>query len=508
MDTPLDFLRNWFPHGRRKDAGEGAQALRRWLDDMAEAPAEEVVASLALRLTPMVAAQGNLHMRLKLIDTFDDIARDLLPALEHEIGNAPLPFSATVQARALAADNLLKALASAYAAIVATMEKRHLASGLAPLAQHAVQHAIIALRRRQLLACRAYAAPSESAWQQLHELFRSGERLGLLGTPRSGLPIEQLYYSALLVAYADPGKFARTDLDTLLECAERGAGLVHLRHPEALHDARHDTPLFVVAPGDAGPGRPLMRTRTVGTPGHLYLDCTNLAATIRSDIGAKARLDMPHTWLLPHASLPMLRTLASMWGAQPTRRYSRMRFKPRADLVVGLLDLSLFLAGAAFRRRQEDTERHGHNGPAVSEWALVDESPDGFGIRYLKGDIGKVEVGDVVGIRPRENSRVQICLVRRVANAGQTRFELGLQNLSPTALVIDLPAANGSKRAKAVLLPRLPAFNNAAGLLSTPGSVPDGLEILYPAGDTRRRLKMAQRIEGNASNEVHLLLPA
>ena len=41
------------------------------------------------------------------------------------------------------------------------------------------------------------------------------------------------------------------DLDTLLECAERGAGLVHLR-PAGLDDARHDTPLFVVVSGDAG----------------------------------------------------------------------------------------------------------------------------------------------------------------------------------------------------------------------------------------------------------------
>ena len=176
--------------------------------------------------------------------------------------------------------------------------------------------------------------------------------------------------------------------------------------------------------------------------------------------------------------------------------------------VVGLLDVSLFLSGGAFRRRNSDGERRGISSPAVSEWALVDESPDGYGIRYLRGDIGNVEVGDIVGIRPRESSHVQICLVRRVSNAGQTRFELGLQNLSPHALVVDLPARAGAVRAKAVLLPRLPAFNNAAGLLSTPGSVPEGLEILYPTAGTRIRLKLAQRLEGNSRNEFHLLLPA
>ena len=514
MDTPLDFLRNWLPLGRRDSDSEGggssetAQALKAWLEHMADAPTEEILASLAHRLGPMVAAQSNLHMRMKLLDAFDDIARDLLPALEHDIETSPLPFSAQAQTKALAADNLLKGLATAYGAVVANMESRRLASGLAQLAQQATQRAILALRRRQLLAYRAYATPSTGSWQQLHELHRTAGRLGLLGTPRSGLPIEQLYFSTLLVAYADPGKFARTELQTLQECAEQGAGLVHLRPPEAVKDARPGTPLFVVTPTETGPGKPLVRTRLAGTADHLYLDCTNLAATLRSDIGAKARLDMPHTWLLPHAPLPMLRTLAEMWGAQPTRRFSRMRFKPRADLVVGLLDVSLFLSGGAFRRRNSDGERRGVSSPAVSEWALVDESPDGYGIRYLRGDIGNVEVGDIVGIRPRESSHVQICLVRRVSNAGQTRFELGLQNLSPHALVIDLPARAGAVRAKAVLLPRLPAFNNAAGLLSTPGSAPEGLEILYPVAGTRIRLKLSQRLEGNARNEFHLLLPA
>jgi hypothetical protein len=54
----------------------------------------------------------------------------------------------------------------------------------------------------------------------------------------------------------------------------------------------------------------------------------------------------------------------------------------------------------------------------------------------------------------------------------------------------------------------MPAYNNAAGLLSTPGRIPDGLEILYPTGGTKVRLKLAQRIEGNSRNDFYLLLPS
>jgi len=507
MDSAIDFLRNWLPRGRRDDGSEAAQALHDWLDGMREAPPEEIAASLAKRLTAMVAMQGNLHMRIRLLDNFDDVAQELLPLLEREIETASLPFSPRTQLRALAADNLLKALAAGYGNVATSIEMRRLAEGLAPLVQHALQRAIASLRRRQLLAYRAYAMPSAASWQQLHEIYRAAARLDLLGPARSGPQIEHLYVSTLLIAYADPGKFVRTELDALLDCATRASGLVRLRHKAQFNELKPGAPLFVVTPGEAGPGKPLVRIRDAGKGDCLYLDCSELAATIRSDIGAKTRLDMPHEWLLPNASLSMLRSLSAMWGAQPTRRFSRMRFKPRADLVIGMLDVTLFLNGAAYRRRRDDGSKRGPSSPAVSEWALVDESPDGFGVRYVRGDIAAVEVGDVVALRPRESSQVQICLVKRVSNAGQARFEIGLQNLSPHALVVDLPGRNGGAHPKGILLPRMPILGNAAGLLSQPGSVPDGLELRYPTGGTTVVLRLAQRLDGNSQLDFHLLTP-
>ena len=152
MDSAIDFLRNWLPLGRRDDGSEAAQALHEWLDGMQAAPPEEIAASLAQRLAAMVAVQGNLHMRVRLLDTFDDIAQELLPSLEREIETASLPFSSRTQLRALAADNLLKALAAGYGNVAASIEMRKMAEGLAPLVQHALQRAIASLRRRQLLA--------------------------------------------------------------------------------------------------------------------------------------------------------------------------------------------------------------------------------------------------------------------------------------------------------------------------------------------------------------------
>ena len=55
-------------------------------------------------------------------------------------------------------------------------------------------------------------------------------------------------------------------------------------------------------------------------------------------------------------------------GSHAARRFSRTRFKPRADLVTGVDALIELLNGRALGRRFNDPPRHGQNWPlAISE---------------------------------------------------------------------------------------------------------------------------------------------
>ena len=146
-----------------------------------------------------------------------------------------------------------------------------------------------------------------------------------------------------------------------------------------------------------------------------------------------------------------------------------------------------------------------HDGSAtgtVSEWALVNESPDGFGVRYVKGAQCQVEPGDLVGLLPREQGRLHLCLVRRLTNSGRNHLELGLQELGAEPLIIELAAPPGPPR-HALLLPRLPAHGKAAGLIAPPGSVVQGGTLSAGAG----RWQIDRRLEGNDRQEVFLLQP-
>ena len=507
MATPLQFLRNWLPLGGPEDATRTADALCEWISTLDDAPPQDIAAALSGRLLPLVSAQPNLHMRTRLLDAFEEAAHKVLPALEDEIRQAEIPLTPQTKALALTADNLLKTQIQGYLTIVSSIEGHKPGTLPEPLLQHVILHAMYALQRRQMLAYRAYATPSTASWQHLHDLHRIARSHGLSKASKNSLSIEHVYIAALLLAYAEPGKFPRSDLDTLRACADRMSALVRLSETNEPLGTEAPSHLFLVRTDSGQPGAPFLRTPKASDARHcLIVDCGAVVAALNEEIAHRTHPVFEHETMLPQVGEPILKLLLQMWGSQPIRRFSRMRFKLRADIVSSLPDVIQMIDGDALRRRRNDGDsQSGPPPPPISEWAIVDESPDGFGIRYLKGPIRRLEVGELVGLRSREHSRIHLCLVRRATNAGQTCFEIGLQGLSPRALVVALPQPDDSPPRTAILLPQLPAYGGVAGIIGAPGSLPADMEIPYQPPGKFVRLRLGRPIEINTRLEFYLL---
>jgi hypothetical protein len=443
-----------------------------------------MAAGLAGRIPALVAREKNLHMRLRLLDALTQTAGETLPRLEEEISKAPLPLPPATRPAALAADNLLKALAAAYADAVATIETRRLATGLGRLLQGALLRATHLIVSRQELAYRVYGAPSAATWQQLNQLFRLARSRHVARVDREGDSIETTYVTALLLALADPSRHSRAELDTLRRCCRRLAPLARLCHGSDLSAEERQQPgLFLLSLGRNLPAAPLPREGAL-TADALVLDAGPAVTALENER------------LRDAAIAALAEPLATLWRGQCGRRFPRARFKPKADLVIGVPAVAGYLQGA-FSRRRGDPCRGA--ALAVSEWYIVNQSPDGFGLRYTQGEPGHLDVGDLVGLQPRERSRVHICLIRRVNHTGHGRFELGLQELSPLALPIPLAGGNG------ILLPRLPGFGNAAGLVAPGGLLRAGTVVTWSRNGHSFHHRLARRVDGNRLTDLFLL---
>lgn len=498
MDAGIQKLRGFLTFGRDKDDHAHSQALRNMLDDLAHQPPLQVIAALNGTYVPALAAISNLHMRFKLLENATHEIERCLPVLEEQVGSAPLPLDHEASQAALVADNFLKTTAHAYFDLVHAIETQKLDSVLGHLLQNAARRAMQYLLKRQLLAYRAYATPSTSSWLNMHSMYRRMRALRLAQGSGEHQTVEHTYVMALLLAYADPNKFRRDEVTQLRDLVDQLASLAVLAEASSVPEDQAAAPSRFFVQCDAGHGGEPLAKLPPGTPrtGNFIIECRNVLTALDQALEGKSKSELQRIGA-PESTLVALRTA---FGGQMTRRFQRQRFKPKAELVFGLTALIHYLDGQALARRQDDQTPV----PEVptSEWAIIDESPDGFRLRYHKGEQQQCQAGDVVGLQNKGQSRIHICLLRRIANIGPNRLEVGLQEIASSGRVVTLAIS----RQRAIFIPKLPGHHGKPGLLLLPGTMPPGGQVvvdLPERGPTR--FHAAFCLEGSTAMELHLL---
>jgi len=449
MDSPLQLFRELLPFGPSSAEQKSAAAVRGLLDTIAGLSPQETVAKLATSVLPTLGQQPNMHMRFKLLEDIRHEAEHALPTLEQDITQAVLPLPIEVTTAALHADNLLKGMSIAYAGIARSINKGQL------------------------------------ELHDLHQMVR-----GPLVVPLNGetAPVEHEYLGALLFAYLEPSKLPRTELEIINTCSRQlAAYAVICDVPADAGTIRHPDSCFLVRPDEGTPGYPLSRLpANISTFGSLLIDCSQVLAALDRNITRRPGKTVEPDLNAPPAILQSLRVAI---GGKSARRFSRTHFRPRGDLVSGFGSVVSFLDGNTFSRRAVDSStRYDGRAFSASEWALVDESPDGFRLRYIKGEKRQLGAGDIVALQPRESSKIHVCLVRRISST-QVRLEIGLQLMSPQVSVVDV-SIEDALESRAIFLHSLPAYGKHSGLITLPGHHSSGqkVRIKLPGRSLHRQL--------------------
>ena len=117
-------------------------------------------------------------------------------------------------------------------------------------------------RRRLVLAWRAYAAGSKSAWRNLHALHRIARAEGnaVADSDRIGDSPRHLYVKTLLLALAEPVQMAPGELDRVRFYLDRYAGLAELQDlTRSLRESDSREGCFLIQKNEDGPGRSLQK---------------------------------------------------------------------------------------------------------------------------------------------------------------------------------------------------------------------------------------------------------
>ena len=505
MGSPFQSFRELIPFTHTFAGQPLSDRIRSRIGEIARQPVEKIAPLLTSEIIPVVARQSNLHMRLKLLEDVRREAEQILPALELSLKNSVLPLPKSTLGSTLHADNLIKALAAAYHEIVSTIVKRNESAALAHIMQRSTLQAMLLLVRRQKFAYLACTKPSSSSWLMLHQLYQYTSSLH--GTPAHDdlAAIKHQYLSALILAYLEPNKLPRSELDTLMNFVRQLAPHAKISETEiqALSNKGGES-IFFVLPEKGSPGHSLMRIPegAQNLPG-LNIDCSDVVKAINRNIVGKP--GKPPNPLLD-APPALLQTLLLTLTGKGTRQFSRSRFRPRTDLVVGLDAVISFIEETACTRRSVDAIVRADRPVISSEWSMIDESANGFRIRFLQGNKWQASSGDVVAIQPRESSKIHVCLVRRVSST-RGQLELGLQLLSPKVSIIELATENLSDQ-RAIFLHNLPAHGKCPGIIAKPGQLKTRQQIVFKTAGQILQGQIGKCIEANEGLEfVALTLP-
>jgi cyclic-di-GMP-binding protein len=437
--------------------------------------------------------------RIELIERYYGQAFELIENVLPRLCQVRLPVSGQTRQAVLRMQGLLEMLAGASLTLI---ESPHggLLKSLGTPVEVALWRVLHGQSRQLLLANLIATPPAPGVWLQVHRAYLAvrAHRLDKK-CPAPGSDLQGLY--------------ARIVVLGALPCAALTAQQWGFAH-RLLAQTRAVIALTDTPPVDAAgalwlspeldmPPIQLSRRTPSGEALTLYVDIAPLVAELESERAALASGEpgsghRPGN-VSPRAARITLTNLLRHLAHTRKRRFPRRRQSYRATLCCGLTTLWDVLNGSL----EDDSQ--------VSEWMVVNESPDGFAAMHVSGRPQKVQVGDLVGLRRDDQALWSVCIVRWALSENPEHLELGLQMLAPKAMPgrMATPGVGSTQQRPTLLLPATPPVRPLDALAFLPSDHPapeqKHLLVLHTPKTEIRQFLVGEPLEQSTSVDICLI---
>lgn len=485
----------------------GLHAISAWLDAPPPLNTTDDLLPLLSHLATLRTSQVTLEQRASVLERLYTRSISVLTTLLPALSSVALPIPITRKTRQLirSLQNLLRMLAEDLLAAQKSDDGEQTHHGLGQAADLPLWRSLYALAQHLLISNLAASPAGIGIWQQLHQTYATARRLDLVCHTPDGTSgtLQNIYFSAILLACAQPASFTSREVDFVAAYLERFADRIDLT---ATTSSKSPAMFWIDPAGDAA-AFACSRKSAPPETSVLYFSCARLAALLRKQLAALEAGEQPRQINLPDfagtpAGRGVLRRLITYWGEPGKRRFPRRRQNYRSVLCVGLDSLwRLFQEGD-----EADIE--------TSSWMITNESPDGYAVMHVSGKTGGMSVGDVTAMRTESGENWQICIVRWALSENQEHIELGLQIMATRAVpaFLALPAlASNSGRLSVLILPEIEALRATEMLVVPSGALnnqPGKLILVVEKENIEiREMKSIHLDEQNSQIEVFSIEP-
>jgi hypothetical protein len=287
---------------------------------------------------------------------------------------------------------------------------------------------------------------------------------------KSTRSIATLYKQMVLLALADPHRFAGPELDKVIEIIESYAPHAHF---QPLSKLASSAGFFLIELGtDKAPCYVGNRSLDHYVGQAVLFDTIELAKKLhKAEHSVEAKAPMAKDRAKVQMWLEILRRVIRQWSIVPHRLYQRIPTQSNISVAFGL-------RRTAFRLNQGQNIVAGQEKILVSEkdlhltqWKVINESPGGYGILARELPKEQAKAGEIVALSVAEEANWMVASIRWLHQHHNGSMEMGLQVMSAKAQPILMRPAQGQEAAyfPALLLPAIPALKQAARITTQKG---------------------------------------
>lgn len=452
-------------------AEQRVEQILDWLAGPQAADPIEDLGPLRAHLVSLSDAQISGNQFHRILDLFYSRAQKITAELKPQLRDVSLPLSRPVRQIAQGLGEIHQIIAKGYQRVLADVEQRRVRNQRRNPSRIARRAMKSIAEQLEIAALVAGPLPPDF-WRSAHELYREA-RLDNNGEetspPASGPDPEQLYREILALAAIQPESLSAREVGLAVAYVANFASATEIRETPP---TEADPSLFWVDPNrDAPPLAVARRPPPAGAKGLLYYSCARLAGLAGEQVKALERGALPDELHLPPeasdpAYLGLLRRLQRRWAEPAKRHFPRRRNNYRVQVCIGLDALWQLLDRGAGLQDANDG--------AVTDWMVLNESPAGYALMHVAGEVSDLRNGSALALRTSDGHGWQICIVRWMSSDNPEHIELGVQVVAPGAQPIKIAFRNAKQQSRqplsALLLEPLPALRQNAAVLAPTGS--------------------------------------
>ncbi|AMC33149.1 hypothetical protein [Janthinobacterium sp. B9-8] len=447
----------------------------------------------------------NADERTKLLDEYCATLEPLSVELAVVYRAPGLPLKEQAQAAALLARRLCMELADGYKiALVDRLDKR-LSFGNNKIVPVLIQKILAQYYGLSQLCYRVYSPMPEGVWLEAHKLFRYAVEAHLIDQVSSDAKspsVARTYKYILLLALAEPQRFAGIELDKVVEIVESYASYAHFQPVSQLGSSAG---FFLVSLDEDKPPQYVGARSMEGyLGGGVLLDTSELVRQLHKSLAAlEAKASMAKDRAKVLMWIEILRRVSRQWTIAAKRTFQRIASHTPVDVCLGLRAAVLCVNdGRSLLQPENLLDEDAVLGTSeelpITHWTVLNESPGGYAVVAENSQVERVRAGEIVALRAQGHESWMIASVRWLQQMDQQHLEIGLQIMTVRASAVLFRPTIGVKDGQyqpALFLPEIPALKQAPMLAAPKGSYTHLRELSVLTADGEMLIRAGKLVE-------------